>query len=98
MFPSQFRTGKYDLRYGKDVTHVLSQSITPTYVIGGELDGKKAMKIEADITFDLAALVDGQVKNENTVGTIGFTSTKDPTTGKWRISGYNNTFSTTPLK
>lgn len=98
VFLPYFRAGKYDLRYGKDATHVLSQTISPTGVYGGELGGKQAMKIEATVGFDLAALVDGEVRKETTTGTVGYSVLKDPDTGKWLISGFTNTFSTIPLK
>lgn len=98
VFRAQFREGKYDLNYGKDAVHVTSRSMTPTKILGGTLKGKEAMSIDFDINFSLAAKVDGKVVNENTSGIASYTMLKDPASGKWFISGFNNTFNTTSLK
>lgn len=98
VFQASFREGKYDLKYGEGISHVTSQSIRPTQVIGGVIQGKEAMKIVTDVNFNLAADIDGVMKDENTTGQVGYTFTKDPASGKWLISGFTNTFNTTPLK
>lgn len=93
-----FRQGKYDLNYGPDKTHVLSRTITPTHVYGGVNGQYKLVRFDAKANFSLAANVDGKVVNENIVGDISYTLTKDASSGKWLISGYTNTFNITPVK
>ena len=97
VFRGYFRENKYSLAYGPAETHILSRTITPTQIIGGNMNGRNAIAVQADVSFSASATDNGAKIIESTSATMKYTMMKN-SEGKWLITGFSNTFSTTPVK
>lgn len=100
VFRGQFRQAgntKYSLLHGADKTHVHSRKITPTLIKVGTLDGRQAIRIQADVEFVLNANLKDKTVLETTKGTVSYTYAKDAASGKWLITGFSSKYTTTPV-
>lgn len=88
-------TGKNtELVYGADVTHVQSRKITPTAIKAGVLDGKMRLgfTVNTETVYNVKNVLTGEKTLNPSNGVFIYTLTKDEATGKWIISGFQNTY------
>jgi len=86
---------KSELVSGDDVTHVNSRKITISAIKAGFLEGKQRLGFNVKTETVYNILMDGKKTVNSSNGDFIFTLTKDES-GKWLISGYQNTFSDSP--
>lgn len=90
---AHFRT--YGLANGSDKTHVLTRKISLGSISGVTQNGINYLAFTGTADYTLATDVGTP---EPTQAAFQLSVTKNPATGKWVISGFKNTFSTTPVK
>lgn len=92
---------KYNLANGPEQVHVLSRKITPTAITAGVVEGKNYLGFSVNADFEMATDIpsgtSGMTKPESTTATLYLTMRIDESTGNWVISGFKNTFTTTPV-
>lgn len=86
---------KSELISGDNVTHVNSRKIKISAIKAGFLEGKQRLGFNVKTETVYNILMDGKKTVNSSNGDFIFTLTKDES-GKWLISGYQNTFSDSP--
>lgn len=99
LFVGRFRQNSPDYRLvsGSDKTHVHSRTIKPKAIRAGTLpDGRKVLGVQADVQFELNALLHGKPVLESSNGTLSYSYTKD-SSGNWKMTGYHAQYFTAPV-
>lgn len=88
---------QFGLQYGSDVAHITSRSIETKSIRAGELDVGTVIAVTLEVNFANAVVKDGKKGTEYARGDIACTMLKDAASGKFLISGYTSTYTTSKV-
>ena len=88
---------QFGLQYGNDVAHIASRSIETKSIHAGELEVGKVIAVTLEVNFSNAVVKDGKKGTEYARGDIAYTMLKDASSGKFLITGYSSTFTTSKI-
>lgn len=90
---------KTELVYGTDVTHVQARKITPAEIKAAVVDGKMRLgfTVNTETVYNVKDRLTGTKTLNPSNGVLLYTLSKDETTGKWIISGLQNTYTDVTL-